>query len=292
MSKSPLTQVTIPADSSNYTKGRSSKISEITIHHMAGVLTAEQCGYIFQKKGRNGSAHYGIGNDGKIGNYVDESNTAWTNSNWISNCRAVTIETSNNKTGGDWTVSDKALQSLIRLVADIAKRNNLGKLVPKKNLTYHRMYANTTCPGNYLISKLQYIADEANKINNSSTKKTVTYRVGNGHWYATVSNGTTAGNQQTRIDRLQVKEGIKYRAHIKGGKWLSEVSKWDSTDNGYAGIYGKSIDGIAMSDCIYRVRTKKRGWLPWVNGYNINDSKNGYAGNLGEEITAIQIKRK
>lgn len=169
MSKSPLTQITVPAHSSNYTKGRSKKISEITIHHMAGVLTAEQCGKIFQKKGRNGSSHYGIGNDGKIGNYVDESNTAWTNSNWASNCRAVTIETSNNKTGGDWTVSDKALNSLIKLVADIAKRNNI-KLVKGKTLTWHSMYAKTTCPGNYLRSKIDYIIKEANKINKTSSK--------------------------------------------------------------------------------------------------------------------------
>lgn len=169
MSKSPLTQITVPAHSSNYTKGRSKKISEITIHHMAGVLTAEQCGKIFQKKGRNGSSHYGIGNDGKIGNYVDESNTAWTNSNWASNCRAVTIETSNNKTGGDWTVSDKALNSLIKLVADIAKRNNI-KLIKGKTLTWHSMYAKTTCPGNYLRSKIDYIIKEANKINETSSK--------------------------------------------------------------------------------------------------------------------------
>lgn len=169
MSKSSLTQITVPAHSSNYTKGRSKKISEITIHHMAGVLTAEQCGKIFQKKGRNGSSHYGIGNDGKIGNYVDESNTAWTNSNWTSNCRAITIETSNSKIGGDYPVSDKALKSLIKLVADIAKRNKIT-LVKGKTLTWHSMYAKTTCPGNYLRSKIDYIIKEANKINETSSK--------------------------------------------------------------------------------------------------------------------------
>ena len=40
----------------------------------------------------------------------------------------------------------------------------------------------------------------------------------------------------------------------------------------------------------YRVKTKKSGWLSWVTGYNTKDFKNGYAGNLGEEITAVQIK--
>ena len=125
MSNSKLVNVTVPAYSGNYSVGRSGrKIEAITIHHMAGVMSAEQCGKVFQAKGRNGSSHYGIGNDGRIGLYVDESNTAWTNSNWDSNCKSVTIETSNSSTGGQWPVSDKALNSLIKLVADIAKRNN------------------------------------------------------------------------------------------------------------------------------------------------------------------------
>lgn len=172
MSKSSLVNVTVPAYSGNYTVGRSGrKIEAITIHHMAGVLSAEQCGWIFQTKGRCGSSHYGIGNDGRIGLYVDESNTAWTNSNWDSNCKSVTIEVSNSSTGGSWKVGDKALKSLIKLVADIGKRNNLGTLVKGKNVTWHRMFTNTTCPGDYLLSKMDYIIEEANKINNPPKPK-------------------------------------------------------------------------------------------------------------------------
>ena len=170
MGKSSLATIFVPAYSGNYTQGRrGNKISKITVHHMAGVMSATQCGALWQRKGRRGSSHYGIGNDGTIGNYVDENNIAWTDSNWKSNCTSVTIETSNNARGGDWTVSDSALNSLIKLCADIAKRNRLGTLVPGKNLTWHSMYISTTCPGNYLRSKMQYIADEANKINNGST---------------------------------------------------------------------------------------------------------------------------
>ena len=166
MSNSSLTNVNVPAHSSNYSAGRSGrKIEMIAIHHMAGVLSAEQCGKIFQTAGRGGSSHYGIGNDGRIGLYVDESNTAWTNSNWDSNCKSVTIETSNSSTGGNWNVGDKALNSLIKLVADISKRNGLGKLVKGKNVVWHSMYTSTVCPGPYLLSKLDYIIAEANKIN-------------------------------------------------------------------------------------------------------------------------------
>lgn len=171
MSNSSLVNVKVPAYSGNYSIGRSGrKIEAITIHHMAGVLSAKRCGEFFQEIGRNASSHYGIGNDGEIGLYVDECNTAWTNDNWDSNCKSVTIETSNSSYGGQWLVGDKALKSLIKLVADIAKRNNLGTLVKGKNVTWHRMFSNTECPGDYLLSKMDYIISEANKINNGVPK--------------------------------------------------------------------------------------------------------------------------
>jgi hypothetical protein len=148
----------------NYSKGRDGKkIRKITIHHMAGKLTAKECWNVFQT--REASAHYGIGWDTIIGQYVDEADTAWADGNWTSNCESVTIETSNSSTGGEWPVSDEVLNTLIKLVADIAKRNNLGKLVPGQNLTWHQMYAATACPGPYLLARMQYIADEANKLN-------------------------------------------------------------------------------------------------------------------------------
>ena len=166
VSKSGLATISVPAYEGNFTYGRSGRsIEAVTVHHMAGKLTAEQCGRIFQQVGRYGSSHYGIGYNGEIASYVDEENTAWTNSNWDSNCKSVTIETSNSEMGGSWPVSDASLNALIKLVADIAKRNNLGTLVPGQNLTWHSMFASTTCPGDYLRSRMQYIADEANKLN-------------------------------------------------------------------------------------------------------------------------------
>lgn len=162
---SSLVNVVIPASESNFTYGRSGRsLRKVTIHHCAGVMSCESIGYLWQNPSRECSSHYGIGNDGRIGQYVDESNTAWTDSNWDSNCSSVTIETSNCSCGGDWPVGDLALNSLIRLVADISIRNGLGYYTPGVNLTWHSMYSPTECPGNYLRSKMQYIADEANKI--------------------------------------------------------------------------------------------------------------------------------
>lgn len=264
MSKSNLTQIVVPADEGNYTKGRSGRnIEAITIHHMAGRLTAEQCGRIFQAKGRYGSSHYGVGYDGSIANYVDEEDTAWTNSNWDSNCKSVTIETSDND--NSWYVNDITLNALIKLVADIAKRRNLGKLVPGKNLTWHSMFTNTTCPGDYLRSKIQYIADEANKINNESTSNEV---------------------------------NVYYRVKTQKHGWLSEVKNLED----YAGWENSPITGLAIrvdkGSIKYRVHIKeikdsngnvivKGRWLPYVTGYDIKDKKNGYAGN-GNIIDCVE----
>lgn len=175
MSVSPLATESYPAYAGNYSGPEArTNITAVTVHHMAGVNSAQGCGAIFQQPGRNGSAHYGIGLNGEIAWYVDENCVAWTNSNWQSNQCSVTIECSNSSVGGDWPVSDVTLQSCIKLVADIAKRNGLGKLVPGQNLTWHSMFASTSCPGPYLLARMQYIADEANKINGQAPTPTPT----------------------------------------------------------------------------------------------------------------------
>ena len=224
---------------------------------MAGRLTAEQCGKIFQKVGRYGSSHYGIGYDGRIGQYVDESDTAWTNSNWDSNCKSVTIETSDND--NSWYVNDTTLNSLIKLVADIAKRNNLGTLVPGKSLTWHSMFTSTTCPGDYLRSKMQYIADEANKINCGSSVPS-----------SNVVN-------------------VYYRVKTQKHGWLPEVKNLDD----YAGWENSPITGLAIKvdkgSIKYRVHIKGGNWLPYVTGCNINDFNNGFAGDGKNIIDAVEV---
>lgn len=153
--------------SPNCTKPRKNKIEKITIHHMAGNLSVESCGNVFANKSRKASANYGIDSDGRVGLYVDEANRSWCSSNAANDNKAVTIEVANDEIGGNWHVSDKALNKLIELCVDICKRNNIEKLIytgnKSGNLTEHNYFVATTCPGSYLKSKLPYIADEVNK---------------------------------------------------------------------------------------------------------------------------------
>lgn len=246
MSKSSLIDITVPASTNNYSKGRSGrKIEMITLHHMAGVLSAKRCGELFQNPNRKASSNYGIGYDGKIGLYVDEENTSWANSNWDANCKSVTIETSNDKAGGDWHVGDVTLNSLIKLVADIAKRNNLGKLVKGKNLTWHQMYYRTVCPGDYLLSKLDYIVDEANKINEQVEPAT-----------------------DLKIEKIDKK---KIRLNKNASLWNLDFTKWKDAKS------VKNYEKGTVIENIVAVATNALGGKYYMTEYSYNNNiHNGF----------------
>lgn len=164
MSKSNLVNYTKISPNSS---ARTAKIDTITIHHMAGNLSVEACAAVFQDTTRQASSNYGIGTDGRIGLYVDESRRAWTSSNRDNDNRAVTIEVANDGGSPNWHVSDKALASTIDLCVDICQRNGIAKLNytgdKSGSLTMHKWFASTLCPGPYLGSKFPYIAAEVNK---------------------------------------------------------------------------------------------------------------------------------
>ena len=130
---------------------RTSKITGVTIHHMAGDSTIEGCMAYHKTCTKKVSANYYIGSDGRIGQAVPESKGAWTSSNRTNDMQKVTIEVANCATGGLWPVSDAAYNSLVALVVDICKRNDIGMVnyTGDKNgiITEHRMFSNTVCPG-------------------------------------------------------------------------------------------------------------------------------------------------
>lgn len=163
MSNSSL--VTYTKISPHKTKGRKYPITKITIHHMAGALSVETCGNVFQT--REASSNYGVDGKGHVGLYVDEADRSWASSNSDNDNRAVTIEVANDKVGGDWHVSDIALNKTIDLCVDICKRNGMPGLTwtgdRNGTLTIHKMFAATACPGPYLESKMAYIAEEVTR---------------------------------------------------------------------------------------------------------------------------------
>lgn len=159
--------------SPNRTSPRNAKIDTITIHCVVGQVTVETLGNIFFPTSRQASSNYGIGLDGRIGMYVEEKNRSWCTSSALNDNRAITIEVASDTTP-PYAVNDKAYESLIRLLVDICSRNGIKELRWKgdkslvgktdvQNMTVHRWFSATECPGEYLYSRHKAIADEVNK---------------------------------------------------------------------------------------------------------------------------------
>ena len=154
--------------SPNRTVPRNRKIDRITIHHMAGNLSVETCGNVFAPSSRDASSNYGIDSKGRVGMYVEEKDRAWTSGSSANDHRAVTIEVADDVIGGNWHSSAKAMESLVKLCADICRRNGIKKLTytgnTNGNLTLHKWFQATDCPGRYLEGQMGWIASEVNKL--------------------------------------------------------------------------------------------------------------------------------
>ena len=164
--------------SPNCTSPRNHEIDTISIHCVVGQLTAQQIcniGTFTTYNSINGaSCNYAIGRDGSIGLCVEEKNRSWCTSSKSNDHRAITIEVASD-TAHPYAVTDAAYEALIKLVADICKRNNIKQLlwqgdknligqVDKQNMTVHRWFANKACPGDYLYNRHGDIANRVNAL--------------------------------------------------------------------------------------------------------------------------------
>lgn len=242
----------------NYNDRQGNKVSRIIIHHMAGNLSLETLGKVFET--REGSATYGIDVNGNIGRYLDESLRPWTSSSWDADKCAVTIEVANDGGAPDWHVSDASINALIELCTDICRRNGITSLNytgdKNGNLHMHKWYAATACPGPYLGSKFAYIADEVNKkLGGSATKSEPT------------NNGEV-------IDQI-----------LHTGSYVTSVPmKIESVGN----VAIKNIDG---DECCYLPRLG--GWFPtrFVSEYDASDGrKDNYLANTNAKVVVDRCK--
>lgn len=185
---SPL--VTYTKLSPNCTKPRkASTIDTIIIHCVVGQVTIQRLGEIFANPNRNASSNYGVDKEGRIGMFVEECNRSWCSGgrdrkgdiirvNGISGAdidhRAISIEVASDTTA-PYAVKPAAYEALITLVADICKRNNIKEMlwrgdktlvgnIKKQNMAVHRWFANKSCPGDYLYSRMGNIASSVNKL--------------------------------------------------------------------------------------------------------------------------------
>lgn len=159
----PITWVGSP----NHYNGRNGHtISHITLHIMVGTLAGTDS--VFQRTGY-ASAHYGIGGNGEIHQYVSESDGSWSDANYASNNSTVSIEHEGGMNGIPCTRA--CMDASARLCADIARRQSWDHLWYdglNGNVWLHREIPGTDhagCPDlapngldvNYVINKANEI---------------------------------------------------------------------------------------------------------------------------------------
>lgn len=199
---------------------KGSGIKRIVIHHCASVLSVEQLGRIFRSK--QASSTYGIGSDGRIGQYVPEEYRPWTTSGWEPDRNCVTIEVSNSSYGGNWPVSDTVMEKLVDLCSDICNRNGIPKLYyDGKNgtLLRHCDYAATACPGPYIKAKTQWICDQVNaRLAGSSSQPVASdtlYKVQVGAFSSKANaDKLLAQAKEKGFDAIEVKVGNLYKVQL------------------------------------------------------------------------------
>ena len=210
--------------SPNHSGQRTHSIDRITPHCVVGQCSVETLGNIMYPTSRQASCNYGIGPDGRVGMYVEEKNRSWCSSSNANDQRAITIECASD-TFHPYAMNDKVYNTLIELCTDICRRNGKKKLLwfadknkslaysPKQDemvLTVHRWFANKSCPGDWLYSRLGDVAAKVTtnlsgvsttQPSTSKTTEQAAREVIAGKW----------GNGQERKDRLSA-AGYDYSA--------------------------------------------------------------------------------
>ena len=157
--------------SPNYS-ARTATVEAVILHYMAGELSAVGCAQMFANPARQASSHYCVGSDGYIVCSCDEAYRAWTSGSDWADSRAITIEVASL---ADGSITDAAMNAVVELIADIAKRYSL--YIPfrytgdtRGELWAHRWFQATSCPGDWLLSRFGQIADKvAAKVGGQST---------------------------------------------------------------------------------------------------------------------------
>ena len=167
---SPL--VTYTKLSPNHSGQRTHTIDRITPHCVVGQCSVETVAEVFAPVSRQASCNYVIGADGRVGMICEEKNRSWCSSSATNDQRAVTIECASDK-AEPYAFKDEVYKRLIELCVDICKRNGKTKLLwlgtkektlsyePKVDemvLTVHRWFANKSCPGDWLMNRMDELA--------------------------------------------------------------------------------------------------------------------------------------
>ena len=250
--------------SPNKTSNRNHEIDTITIHCVVGQCSVQTLGAIFAPTSRQASSNYGIGYDGQIGMYCEEKDRSWCTSSASNDHRAITIEVASDTTH-PYAVNDKAYAALIALCTDICKRNGITELkwqadkslidqTNKQNMTVHRWFASTACPGDYLYNLHTQIAKDVNaRLNVTpelafSVGDIVNFAGGTHYASADALGGSGVGASNAKITAIFANGTHPYhcRAIDDAGSFVGGVYGW---------VDVAAVSAITSYDEIYVVKS-------------------------------------
>lgn len=271
--------------SPNHSGQRTHKIDRITPHCVVGQLTAEAIGDCFPK-GRVASVNYGVGYDGKQCLIVEEKNRSWCTSSEANDQRAITIEVASDKKE-PYVFTAEAYKGLLELCIDICRRNGFKKVLwfddKKKALSYepktgecvltvHRWFANKSCPGDWMYSRMGKLADEINKalnvVSNAVDKagNSVITKKASGIYIYRVQCGAfkTKANADKLLKQIKAKkfDGTVVKA---GSLYKVQVGAYSLKQN--ALNQKKAMDALGFNTMVVTVSRGSESFTPTVH-YN------------------------
>lgn len=150
----------IPANASNYTKGRKQAIQYIVVHYTANNGDrAESNGKYFQKPNRNASAHYFV-DESDIVQSVKDSDTAWhcgAKSYKHDKCRndnSIGVEMCSEKdSSGQYYINEATQKKALEVVKWLMEKYG----VPLKNVLRHYDVTGKLCPEPFVRNQVQWL---------------------------------------------------------------------------------------------------------------------------------------
>lgn len=300
----------------HYTPGRTQKIDKIVLHHNAGNLSIADCYRVWQT--REASAHYQVDSSGRVGQLVNDWDTAWHAGN--ANPSSIGIEHANDRMG-PWTISEAALDAGAHLVAALCKMYGLGEPRWLVNVYPHSYFMATSCPGEiagsqnaaymerarYWYGRMTGASEPApeqgphqeagDPVNDAGFLYRV--HVADLGWLDPVRDGQTAGTVgfglQLEAVKITPPEGLEFDAliHVEGEGWrgYNDIAKHDPV----IGTVGKALraEAIQLTNVrnetgkrlMYRVHLADVGWCGWIAA----PFAAGTVG-IGKQIEAVQFK--
>lgn len=229
--------------SPNHYNGRNGyEITHITLHIMVGYLSGTDS--TFQNPNTQSSAHYGIGADGTIHQYVSENDGSYSDANYESNNSTISIEHEGGMANGA-VCTQACMDASARLCADIARRQGWARLWHdglNGNIWLHREIPGTdhaACPDlapngldvNYVINKANQIleGDDEMALTDEDIMRFWTHKLPNGRPARDIISDATS-------DVIRMHD-----TGLVGGQWMHKLPN---------GRYARDIVSDATSDVI------------------------------------------